>query len=175
MVVYCAGAPRTGTRMVFDIVTHLGQQAVHAVVPGYNDKPEGGLDLAHPVWRTPASFEEEYGVGEWIVIDRERQFAAKSAIAAGKAKDAKDYDRIWRKAHKTIGDVGGLVISYEDAVADPQRVVDVIAGFLGVPSVLVDGIFDANEKYREPVAEERVEEADAPDAAAGDEPEEKEA
>lgn len=169
MVVFCAGAPRTGTRMIYDIVNQLGQEAVHAVIPGYNNKPGGGLDLDNPVWWTTTQMEERFGAGEWIVIDRDHDIAAKSAVAAGKIADESEYERIWKRAHKAIGDVGGLVLDYEQVVADPQRAVDLIAEFLGVPSVQASGIFDGDEKYRaEEDADEGVEEAQAPDAISAD-------
>lgn len=191
MTVFCTGATRNGTRMIFDIVTQMGQKAIHAVQPGYGNKPDGSLDLDNPVWTTGEEWESKFGKGEWITILREDEFAAKSAIAAGRVKTEAEYLRMSKKAAKTVGDVGGLVLIYEEVVADPQHAVDVIAEFLGVPGVSANGIVDANEKYRsekeedasteqgsdESPADERVEGTEAPDAnhPEDEESEEKEA
>ena len=197
MNIYCTGAARTGTRMVFDIVNKLGEDAVHAVQPGYGPGPGGGLDLANPIWTSKAEWEEKKGPGLWIVITREIDYAAKSAIAAGKADNEGDYAKMRRRVDKMLGNIdGALYLTYEDVVAEPQAAYDQIAEFIGVPSVPASGIFDGNEKYRveeesepeveapepEPEAEERVEEAHptVPDAISADvtvasEDEEKEA
>lgn len=151
MVVYCAGAARTGTRLLYDIVTALGESAVHAVLPGYHDIAVGEPDLANPVWWKPSEMEEMYGRGPWIVIERDKDAAAQSAIRVGKAKDKRAYARMASRAAETLQEViddGAMVIEYEYLVREPKEAIDAIADFLGVDSVTVDGIFDGNAKYR---------------------------
>ena len=156
MVVYCGGPSCSGTRMLFDAVRALGFEAVHASLPGYHDNPDRSpgqphLDVAHPVWWTPDEMEAKFGPGRWVIITREPEFAAQSAVRGSFVASVDDYPAFRGQADEVLDAIEGAYrLTYEDFVADPQGEYDQLADWLGVSHREISGIYDGNAAYSKP-------------------------
>ena len=150
MLVFCAGPSCSGTRMLFDMVGRLGFTAVHASIPGYYDKPAGGLDTDNPNWWPVSEWEERYGKGKWVVMTRDPEFSGRCAVKRGFVASTKEYPAFRQRALDILAEVPGMdsyQLAYEQFVADPQGEFDKLADWLGAEHASVGDIFDGNQKY----------------------------
>lgn len=99
---------------------------------------------------------DKMGVHRWVVITRERDYAAKSAVRNGHVSTLTEarsrYDLAMSLLEAQLHEDGNRVVwvTYEQLVADPAAVVNSIATAWGVDPWPIDDldVYDGNERYR---------------------------
>lgn len=148
-MIYAAGPFSSGTRLLFDLIRGLGLEAVHAPLPGHRDRPDGELDKGNPVWWTKSEMEELFGAGRWVIITRDAEFAAQSAVARGFLATTDEYAPAREQALEVFDAIEDAHrLTYEDLLADPQGEYDKLADWLGVARKTVPQLRDGNAKYQ---------------------------
>lgn len=146
-----AGPSSSGTRMMYDVVRFgLGMEAQHLSLPGYLNRPEGGLDKSNPIWWTPEQTAGDNPV-KWVVITRDPYHTALSAIRRGFVPDIESHKAYRQRAIDTLELIEEAYrLTYEDFVVRPQYHVDALAEYLGARSYTISGIYDGNAKNPPP-------------------------
>jgi hypothetical protein len=140
------GGESCGTRLMAKLLAKANCEVLHRSFPY-----EGSV-LRH--W--PETPVRKYNPDAIVVMTRDWWAAAPSQVREGHVADL---DTAFANLQEATSRIAALVrgrawraVAYESLVQRPQVVFDNVCGWLGVPSVPVGEIFDANERYFGPSA-----------------------
>ncbi len=135
------GGESCGTRLMSTLLARAGCEVLHRSFPY-----EGSI-LRH--W--PETPVRRYRPDAYVVMTRDWWAAAPSQVREGHVPDL---ETAFANLQEATSRIGALVrgqqwrsIAYESLVQRPQLVFDHLCEWLGIPSVDVGEIFDANERY----------------------------